>query len=229
MKIRKTAIPMALFWLFAVAASFAVNYYGAVQERQLLALFSARSYFKLILVTRQWNSRHSGVYVPVTGTTRPNPHIDEPERDLHIDATRTLTKINPAFMTRQISEIAEESSGFRFHMTSLRPIRPENGASPMETQYLRQFENGLAEGGEVIELDDRPYYFYMAPLRTEKNCLQCHARQGYREGDIRGGISIFFPFDSDIRVKVMLLSHVGIALVGLAGIVLVIGKLSGRQ
>lgn len=216
---------MALFWLFAVAASFAVNYHGAVQERQRLALFSARSYFKQVLVTREWNARHGGVYVPVTGTARPNPYINESERDLHIDATLTLTKINPSFMTRMISEIAEESTGFRFHMTSLRPIRPENEASPLEAQYLRRFESGLAEGGEMIELDNRPHYFYIAPLRTEKNCLQCHARQGYREGDIRGGISISFPFDSKVAVKVMLPSHVGIALIGLGGIVLVVRKL----
>ena len=28
---------------------------------------------------------------------------------------------------------------------------------------------------------------------TEKSCLKCHAKQGYREGDIRGGISISIP------------------------------------
>lgn len=216
---------MALFWLFAVAVSFAVNYHSALQERQQLAFYSARSYFKLILVTRQWNSRHGGVYVPVTDTTRPNPYLEDPERDLRVDPTGALTKINPSFMTRQISEIAEESTGFRFHMTSLRPIRPQNEASPLEAQYLRQFESGLLEGGQVIELDNQPYYFYMAPLRTEKNCLQCHAKQGYREGDIRGGISISFPLDSKVAVKIMLLSHLGIALVGLAGIALTIGKL----
>jgi len=30
----------------------------------------------------------------------------------------------------------------------------------------------------------------MAPLITEESCLQCHAQQGYKVGDIRGGIGI---------------------------------------
>ncbi|MGI9132680.1 MAG: ATP-binding protein, partial [Rhodoferax sp.] len=31
---------------------------------------------------------------------------------------------------------------------------------------------------------------YMAPLMVEKPCLRCHASQGYKVGDVRGGISI---------------------------------------
>ena len=30
----------------------------------------------------------------------------------------------------------------------------------------------------------------MAPLVTRQPCLQCHEQQGYRDGDIRGGISV---------------------------------------
>jgi nitrogen-specific signal transduction histidine kinase len=33
----------------------------------------------------------------------------------------------------------------------------------------------------------------MKPLITEKGCLKCHAKQGYKEGDIRGGISVAIP------------------------------------
>ena len=30
----------------------------------------------------------------------------------------------------------------------------------------------------------------MRPLKTAASCLKCHAAQGYKEGDIRGGISV---------------------------------------
>jgi PAS domain S-box-containing protein len=30
-------------------------------------------------------------------------------------------------------------------------------------------------------------------MKTEKPCLKCHAAQGYREGDVRGGISVTLP------------------------------------
>lgn len=225
MNIKKNAIPVGLFWLAAVATSFAVNYLGASGERQRLALFTARSYFKQIIVTRDWNSRHGGVYVPVTGETTPNPYLDVPDRDLSLEGGRMLTKINPAFMTRLISEISRESAGIQFHITSLNPISPANKAGELERVYLHRFAQGLMEGGEVIRKGDASYYFYMAPLRTEAACLQCHAGQGYREGDIRGGISVTFPYESEIPLKTMLLSHGGIALIGLFGIALVTRKL----
>uniref|UniRef100_A0A7V5XGA6 diguanylate cyclase n=1 Tax=Thermodesulfobacterium geofontis TaxID=1295609 RepID=A0A7V5XGA6_9BACT len=37
----------------------------------------------------------------------------------------------------------------------------------------------------------------MAPLLTEKECLTCHGKQGYKIGSIRGGISIYLPFSTD--------------------------------
>jgi len=43
---------------------------------------------------------------------------------------------------------------------------------------------------------------YMAPLRVEEPCLKCHAEQGYKLGDIRGGISVsqsFAPIDGPTR------------------------------
>jgi cytochrome c553 len=42
----------------------------------------------------------------------------------------------------------------------------------------------------------------MEPLKTEAACLLCHARQGYKVGDVRGGITIAFPyapFEQSIR------------------------------
>ena len=33
----------------------------------------------------------------------------------------------------------------------------------------------------------------MAPLPTKASCLECHAHQGYRVGDVRGGLSVSFP------------------------------------
>jgi two-component system NtrC family sensor kinase len=35
---------------------------------------------------------------------------------------------------------------------------------------------------------------YMAPLMVAKPCLVCHEKLGYKEGDIRGGISVSQPY-----------------------------------
>lgn len=148
--------------------------------------------FRLIEVTRDWNAQHGGVYVPVTETTQPNPYLDDPKRDLVTrDGTR-LTKINPAFMTRQIAEIAEKLNGVKFHITSLHPIRPANRADAWEKAALSSFEAGAREQLGFIN-GDNPVHRYMAPLVIKEACLKCHASQGYRLGDIRGGISITMP------------------------------------
>jgi diguanylate cyclase (GGDEF)-like protein len=59
----------------------------------------------------------------------------------------------------------------------------------------------------------------MAPLRTERACLKCHAKQGYREGDIRGGISVTLPFILKTPVLALVLGHGFLGLVGLLGII----------
>ena len=54
---------------------------------------------------REWNALHGGVYVPMSTYAESNPYLDDPLRDIKINEKLTLTKINPACMTPQISEI----------------------------------------------------------------------------------------------------------------------------
>lgn len=160
----------------------------------MLALQTARAFFSLIVLDRSWNSSHGGVYVPVTGKTRPNPYLEDPLRDIETDKGFTLTKINPAFMTRQIAEIAKKQQGVTFSITSLKPLRPQNVPTPLEASWLKSFENGVLEQGQFFGKDETARYVYMAPLETRQACLKCHAKHGYKIGDVRGGISITLPF-----------------------------------
>lgn len=226
MDVKKNIIIISLLWLVVILISFAWNYFGALNTQSRLALFAARSFFEQVIITRQWNARHGGLYVPVTETTRPNPYLDVQDRDLEINPMLELTKVNPAFMTRQLAEIAQEYNGVQFHITSLKPIRPDNKATELETLYLQRFESGVLEEGKFIVEEGKDFFFYMAPLMTEKACLKCHAKQGYKEGDIRGGISVTLPFDADIPLGIILLSHLTIGGAGLFGLLLVGRKLN---
>lgn len=164
------------------------------QERQL-ARTIANAFFQQILVSRQWNADHGGVYVPVTNETQPNLYLPEHFRELTTDNGIKLTKINPTYMTRQMAELAAKKPGaIRFHTTSLNPIRPENQAADWEEKWLRSFEEGAKEQGEFFEDGNTTWFRYMAPLLTEPECLKCHAQQGYKLGDIRGGISVSLPY-----------------------------------
>ncbi len=183
--------------------------------RERLALETARSFFQQIVVTRRWNARHAAIYVPVTPRTQPNQYLDTPQRDLVINDTLTLTQVNPAFMTRQLADIAREENNIQFNITSLRPLRPENRPRPWEEDTLRLFENSdIREKGEFIGQGANQRFHYMAALVTEQPCLVCHAQHGYRFGDIRGGISVTLPPLNRSTDHPLIISHSLIALVG---------------
>ena len=149
--------------------------------------------FALIENSRAWNAGHGGVYVAVTDEVQPNPYLRHPARDLETIDGRRLTMINPAYMTRQIAEIAAAGDGVRLHITSLNPIRPENRPDPWEAEALARFDRGEKEVLALLHEGAEPMHRYMAPLYVTPPCLQCHAEQGYKLGDIRGGISVTMP------------------------------------
>ncbi len=66
------------------------------------------------------------MYVPVSEMTPPNPYLKVPKRDVKTSDGLSLTLVNPAYMTRQVNELATETQNFSGHITSLKPIRPEN-------------------------------------------------------------------------------------------------------
>jgi len=181
------------FWLFAVALSFVWNLRDYELTIQNVLIGHARGLFRMIEVHRNWNTEHGGVYVPITGKTRPNPYLQGPDRDVRTEKGIALTKINPAYMTRQVGELTEQRGNVHFNITSLNPIRPENKADKWESAALRAIEGGANEVFELVKKKGADSHFrYMAPLFTGPSCLKCHEEQGYKEGDIRGGISVSF-------------------------------------
>ncbi len=182
----------------------------------MLAFGTARAFFQQIVTTRAWNAMHNGVYVPITKDVRPNPYLDDPLRDLSTDKNIKLTKINPAYMTRQIAEIAKRNKyGVQFHITSLQPINPKNKPYDWEKKWLLAFERGKKEEGAFVDNGPTTTFRYMAPLLTTKSCLECHAKQGYTLGDIRGGISVSLPNFSDRVSPTIFIGHGVIAVLGL--------------
>ncbi len=103
----KTGIlAVVMFWLSIVGISFWWNLTDEKKEHEQLAFETARAFFQQIVITRAWNSSHDGVYVFVTDSVRPNPYLDDdPLRDVVTDKGVKLTKINPAYMTRQVHEL----------------------------------------------------------------------------------------------------------------------------
>ena len=185
-------LSVLIVWAVAIIVSVLWNINNTRQDSQAVIIDRARTYFSMVQTLRIWNDRHGGIYAPVTEDNQPNPFLDDPLRDVTTLEGLKLTKINPAYMTRQVAEIAMESEGVHFHLTSLRPFRPANAPDKWEEKALESFEGGSKEKFELVRTKEGPLYKYMAPLLTKKACLKCHAEQGYKEGDIRGGISLTF-------------------------------------
>ena len=218
------AVPI-LVWLFLVAASALWNHYASREHASDVARSTARAFFEEVQTSRQWNAEHGGVYVPVTERTQPNPYLEVSHRDVVTTGGKSLTLINPAFMTRQIAGIAADKDGVQFHITSLNPIRPANRPDPWEEAALTEFEAGVPECLELVERSDGKTFRYMKPLLVRSACLKCHAKQGYELDQIRGGISVSLPAEPYLRASrkregAVWALHVGILVLGVAGIVL---------
>jgi diguanylate cyclase (GGDEF)-like protein/PAS domain S-box-containing protein len=186
-------VPVIL-WSLVVGASFRWNWQQLDQQLVETAGNQGRDIFRVVEAVRLWNARHGGLYVVESAIAPPNPYLESDERDLRTTSGKQLTLVNPAYMTRQMSETIFEQTGIRVHITSRKPINPGNKADPWELDALLRFEGGLKEYAEILPAKDGrdAQLRYMAPLVTHKACLSCHATQGYKVGDIRGGISVSF-------------------------------------
>lgn len=156
-------------------------------EGAALSVFQAqgRAAFELIRATRHWNASTEGVYVPITPDIRPNPYLHLPDRDVTDNLGRHLTRINPAYMTRQISEVLA-GKDVAMRITSLKPLNPVNTPDDWERTALARMEK-TGEMERVGLVEGR--YRYMAGLNIVHSCLPCHEQMGYKIGDLRGGIS----------------------------------------
>ena len=207
-KLKKYILAILFIWTVSVSFSLYWNLLTESKNEENTAQQGAKSFFKQVVLTRSWNAGHGGVYVPVSDKVMPNPYLDIPLRDITDLQGNHYTKINPAFMTRQIAEIAKEQSDILFHITSLNPLRPENVAEPWERSKMELFEKGLKEWSGFVEMETGRIYRYIAPLYVNQGCLKCHAKQGYKEGEIRGAISVTLPFQAKELNWNIILSHI---------------------
>jgi len=196
---RRFIISVSLTSVICLSVIFSIV---SVTNRKLIfeqARAEARKLFYSIVMTRKWNANYGGVYVEKRPGTESSPYLENP--DIRTVDGRIFTQKNPALMTREISEYAEKDGLFTFHITSLNLLNPNNKPDEFEARALRLFEKGEKEVFEEEARNGSQYFRYMAPLYVGKECLQCHAKQGYRPGEIRGGISVSFDIREILNIQ----------------------------
>jgi len=181
-------------WTIAVAASLAWNLIEVRARTVDGVLIQARTAYEKDVIYRRWNSESGGIWAAVGYGIKPNPYLELEDRDINAGGL-DLTMINPAYMTRLVHEIQNAAFGVKGHITSLNPLRPENAPDSWEAEALKKLESA-PQLSEVYAVEDRgrdSVFRLMKPLVVEKGCLKCHEKQGYKVGDIRGGISSTVP------------------------------------
>jgi len=187
-----TAVNVAVFYLMG-------HQYEVLLRQSLTD--TARAFYKQVVILRAWVAKHGGVFVRYTEGMEANPYLEI--AGMRTASGDSLLLRNPAAVTRELSEMSTTmGERFRFHLTSLNPINPDNAPSDFEREALQTLMNEqrhkLSRYGEFTRVETiagKTHFRYFAPLYTEESCLSCHGKQGYKVGDIRGGISIIIPTD----------------------------------
>ncbi len=195
-QIDRYILVLSVIWTVLVGLSFSWSLSEERKHELHEAQAQARTNLDKDIVFHRWATGHGGVYVPATDETPPNPYLSNvPERDIVTPSGRRLTLMNPPYIIRQVHEVGQDRFGSRGHLTSLNPLNPQNAPDSWEAEALRAFERGKVEVSSLETNNGKLFFRMMSPIVTERGCLKCHAAQGYKEGDIRGGLSVSIPFE----------------------------------
>jgi PAS domain S-box-containing protein len=223
-QIKKLPILLHGLWLLTILASVWINHTYSQREMEQIARTEAKTIVQRDLALRRWAALRGGVYVPISAQTPPNPYLAHiPDRDIKKPDGTPLTLINPAYLVRLVAESSNGKGNAIAHMTSLKPLRPENRPDSWEKAALERAELGEKEISEFTTIDGKPYLRYLHAVATEAPCLKCHASQGYQLGDLRGGLTVSLPTGillagHDQALHALHLWHLLIYLLGAAGL-----------
>jgi diguanylate cyclase (GGDEF)-like protein len=98
-------------------------------------------------------------------------------------------------------EFYSELYGVEGRLTSLKVLNPVNTPDKWEEMALKKFDQGAREVFEFTSAKGQKYLRFMRPLITKKQCLKCHGFQGYKEGDVRGGITVAVPLKPYLAIE----------------------------
>ncbi|WP_456431242.1 Tll0287-like domain-containing protein [Thermosulfuriphilus sp.] len=111
----------------------------------------------------------------------------------------------PAVFGRETGQILKGRCNIIIKQTTFRYRNAYNQPDPFEKKILKKFEAPDWPQGKGYGEFINGRYRYLRPIYIKKACLKCHGepagsrdiagriKEGYKEGDLRGAISVSFP------------------------------------
>ncbi len=221
-------IALGVVWCLA----FMVSMYWNVRHNHNMMMDQVLSQAKAA-IAKDMTYRHlvssvGGVYIPTDKGIKPNPYLAHiPHRDVITKSGRELSLVNSSYFTRLVhdQEATASPNGIRGHVTSLKPLRPENAPDEWEKQALQAFAQGAKQQTGISSDEKGDHFRLMQPRMAKKSCMECHGHQGYRLGDVMGGIGVSVPMgplliETEIRAFQLGVWHFLFWLVGTMGLFL---------
>ena len=182
-----------LFWTFVIIAAFFISGHYMYKNKLELARSVAGIAIQKDVQYRHLFASLDRVYVPRQPGIEPNPFLDSAQKKI-IANGQELVQLNPAYIVRLLHEKeGKDRVGVRGSLVSLDPLNPKNSPDIWQKKALQAFDAGEDSAFTVQKVGDTRYLRLIKALPVKKECLSCHARQGYKVGDIRGGISVTMP------------------------------------
>ncbi len=216
---------LALIWTAVVFASLAWNVHLVRAGIRTQAFGQATAAIDKDMVYRHLVAEWGGVYVREGRGVEANPFLAAvPQRDVVTTGGIRLTLINSSYFVRLVHDEEKRSAGAgaRGRVVSERPLRPQNRPDAWEQAALRAFARGKQEVSGVVEAGGKRYLRLMRPRLTEAGCLACHGAQGFKVGEVLGGLSVMVPFapleaQAERLYRPLVGGHLAIWLLGLLG------------
>lgn len=192
------AASVALAWVLIESAFYYIAL-GAQKNYMTGLLDQAEQRYTEIQNIRRWNADLNGVYA-LSDTMEPNPYLKD--NLVNSGKGKRFVKINPAWMTRMLAQQNNNSSD-SFKLVSNSPLNPFNqatGFSKDALEKLKKSDENSFEKQYILNKTSKKLR-YVRPVYVEAACLKCHIDQGYKLGDVHGGVE--FNIDASFYVDRM--------------------------
>jgi PAS domain S-box-containing protein len=227
------SVVLGICWTCTVIVSLGWSFHLQKQEAREIALNVARAYIQSDNSYRRWNALQGGIYIPADNKQKHKLPADVPEQEIITSSGKRLILAAHVQVMEEVYEITGQNYMARGELKSLNPISMRGKADEWQTAALKALERGEKEFGEVTTMNGEKHFSLMQPFVIEKFCLKCHANDGYKVGDVRGGITICIPLskfgiENQQQLQMLKWGHLLWWFLGIFGIVISYLGMRGR-